>query len=84
MTQTQHQIPIEFADGTTSTVYRTGNNAAWICACGHPTPLLGYSDAIDADGDASSIVCPADGCGRRYRVVAPGLKQVPTHVAELR
>ncbi|MDB2687606.1 hypothetical protein N9Y42_10390 [Mariniblastus sp.] len=84
MPQTQHEIPIQFADGTTSTVHRTGNNAAWICACNNPTPILGYSDLVDADGDTSVVICPAEGCGRRYRVAAPGIKQVPTHVIEIR
>jgi len=83
MTQQQHLIRVEFSDGSASTAHRTGNNAAWICACRSPIPILGYSDTIDAESENSIVVCPSPECGRRYRVVAPGTMQIPTRVAEI-
>lgn len=79
--QKQHQIPLRFFDGREGRAARTGNNAAWLCACGSDIPLVGYSDAVDSER-ASSIVACTD-CARTYRVVAPGLKQVPTEVREV-
>lgn len=79
--QAQHEIPLRSADGIARIAVRTGNNAAWLCSCGRDRPLLGYSDSSDSPRVASVIFCPE--CDRRYRVVAPGLKQVPTHVEEL-
>jgi len=81
--QAQHEITVEFLDGSERTCIRTGNNAAWHCQCGRPLPLIGYSDAIDSENQSSLVICPQPGCNKRYRVVAPGLKQVPTHVQEV-
>ena len=79
--QKQHQIPLRFLDGREGHATRTGNNAAWLCSCGSNTPLVGYSDAIDAGRESSLVAC--NDCGRTYRVSAPGLKQVPTEVREV-
>lgn len=79
--QKQQQIPLRFLDGREGHATRTGNNAAWLCACGSDIPLIGYSDAADS-GRMSSIVACA-GCGRAYQVAAPRLKQVPTEVLEV-
>lgn len=81
MSQEQHEVQVRFVDGTIARATRTGNNAAWMCACGRREPLLGYSDSATDPKHYSSIQCP--GCGRVYRVVAAGLKQVPSHVQEL-
>jgi hypothetical protein len=79
--QEQHQIPLRFLDGREGHATRTGNNAAWLCACDSDMPLVGYSDAVDS-GRVSSLVACTD-CGRTYRVSAPGLKKVPTEVREV-
>lgn len=79
--QQQHQIPLHFLDGREGRAARTGNNAAWLCACGSDIPLVGYSDAADSDRVSSLIPCRE--CGRMYRVSAPGLKKVPTEVREV-
>ena len=79
--QEQHDIAVQFIDGTQAESVRTGNNAAWACKCGRKKPLIGYSDEIDSPRDYSKVECPS--CGRLYRVVALGLKQVPTHVQEI-
>ncbi len=81
--QAQHEIKVRFLDGTEQTGVRTGNNAAWHCQCGRPLPLIGYSDRIDSSNQNSLIVCPKSRCGKRFRVVAPGLKKVPTFVQEV-
>lgn len=60
---------------------RTGNNAAWLCQCERQLPLVGYSDDLNTQLGFSRVGCPD--CGRVYRVVAPGLKQVPTEVREI-
>ena len=79
--QKQHQIPLRFLDGREGRATRTGNNAAWLCACGSDVPLVGYSDEVDSGRAYSLVSC--NGCGRTYRVAAPGLKQVPTEVREV-
>jgi hypothetical protein len=79
--QAQHDIPLRFADGTEGVAVRTGNTAAWLCVCPRKWPLLGYSDSVSSERPESVVRCPD--CARKYRVVAPGLKQVPTHVQEL-
>jgi hypothetical protein len=81
--QAQHTIKVHFLDGSECPCVRTGNNAAWHCACDRGLPLIGYSDAADSTDQNSLIICPEPGCGRHYRVVAPGLKQVPTRVQEV-
>ena len=79
--QAQHDIPLRFADGAEGVAVRTGNNAAWLCVCPRKWPLLGYSDAVTSEHAYSIVRCPD--CGRKYRVVALGLKEVPTHVQEI-
>ena len=79
--QAQHEIPLRFADGAEGMAVRTGNNAAWLCVCPRHLPLIGYSDAVTSERAYSVIRCPD--CRRKYRVVAPGLKNVPTHVQEI-
>ena len=81
MTQAQHEIPLVFKDGSKAAAVRTGNNAAWICACGRLLPLLGYSATLDSSSAASVVACPD--CDRRYRVVATAARGVPTEVREL-
>lgn len=79
--QEQHDIMVRFLDGTHADCARTGNNAAWACPCGRKRPLVGYSDEVSSPKDFSRVVCPD--CKRAYRVVAPGIKQAPTHVEEV-
>ena len=81
--QAQHGITVHFLDGSQRPCVRTGNNAAWHCVCGRATALIGYSDAVVSTDPNSLIICPEGGCDRRYRVVAPGLKKVPTPVQEV-
>lgn len=82
MSQQQLNVSLAFADGTVGNATATGNNAAWMCRCGkRKGPLLGYSAALDDHSAAAEITC--DGCGRRYLVVAPGIKQRVERVVEL-
>lgn len=78
--QTQHEIPLRFSDGTEGVAVRTGDHAAWFCVCTRRWPLIGHSDAV-AGNPASIVRCP--NCARKYRVVARGLRDVPTHVQEM-
>ena len=79
--QVQHDIPLRFADDTEGVAVRTGTYAAWLCVCLRRSPLLGYSDDVASERADSIVRCPD--CRRTYRVVGPGLKEVPTHVQEL-
>jgi hypothetical protein len=81
MSQAQHEIPLYWASGHEGRAARTGDNAAWACLCGREQPLLGYSDRSDSASSASLVVCPD--CGRRFRVVSPTARGVPSHVQEL-
>jgi len=71
MPQEQYSIPVRLLDGKTLAATRTGNNAAWLCACSRATPLVGYSDEIRSPREYSVVSCPD--CRRSYRVVGPGL-----------
>jgi hypothetical protein len=79
--QEQHDIVVHFLDGIQADCARTGNNAAWLCQCGRQRPLVGYSDELNSPRDYSRVVCPD--CNRVFRVIATGLKKVPTHVQEI-
>ena len=79
--QAQQRIPVRFKHGQSAEGVRTGNNAAWLCSCARPLPLIGYSDEIDSDKDYSRVICPD--CHRVFWVVAESLKKAPTHVAEV-
>jgi hypothetical protein len=80
MGQQQHDVPLQFADGSTATAVRTGNNAAWNCKCGADRPLIGYSDVEDTAYESSLVECRS--CKRKYLVVAAEKRKAPTHVTE--
>lgn len=75
MSQVQNIVAVELKDGSRSRAIATGNNAAWICACGRPEPLLGRTGAITAASLGTRVDCP--NCGRKYFVVAKGKTQGP-------
>jgi len=81
MPQVQTELFITFLDGHQAVAAATGNNAAWLCLCHRPIPLLGYSDSEEPVSVASIVQCPK--CERRYRVIAPSLKKVPTKIVEI-
>jgi len=82
MPQVQTEIFITYLDGHQAVAGSTGNNAAWLCVCHRPIPLVGYSDSEEPVSPASIVECPK--CARRYRVIAPALKKVPTRILEIR
>ncbi len=73
MPQKQKIVAVQFKDGKKSKAIATGNNAAWICACGRVDPLLGRSGAIKGVSDGFRIDCPD--CARKYFVVPDGKDQ---------
>lgn len=79
--QKQQDILVHFLDGAIDNCIRTGNNAAWRCQCPRYQPLIGYSDELNSPRNYSRVICP--NCGRIFRVVASGLRRVPTHVKEV-
>ena len=81
MPQAQTEISITFLDGHQAIAAATGNNAAWLCLCHRPIPLVGYSDSEEQVSAVSIVECPK--CNRRYRVLAPSLKKVPTKIVEI-
>jgi hypothetical protein len=44
-----------------------GNNAAWICRCGDPLPLLARSSVF---GRPCYVECPT--CASRYKLIGKG------------
>lgn len=65
MPQTLRNIPLQLSDGPACEAVAVGNNAAWLCPCGRPLPLLGRTH--DRPGEAPAnyrVVCP--GCNRQY------------------
>src|SRR2546426_250342 len=69
-------IPVNFLDGSTSQARAEGNNAAWICQCSAPIPLLGR---CFPPAHPPETVC--SDCGRRYAIQMS--EKRPTSVAEL-
>ena len=57
------EIPVRFRDGRIGTARATGNNAAWLCPCNDPLPLLATSFP-----PSSHTVCPNAHCRKRYRL----------------
>ena len=65
MPQTLRNIPLQLKDGAAREAVAVGNNAAWLCPCGRPLPLLGRTH--DRPGEAPAnyrVVCPS--CNRQY------------------
>ena len=60
MPQSQKVVDVELRGGARSKAIATGSNAAWICSCGRPEPLLGRPGV-------STIDCPQ--CHRKYYVL---------------
>jgi len=65
------EVPVEFKDGTKGIGRANGNNAAWLCVCGDPLPLLGRTVVF---GKPSETSCPS--CTRRFRVQKPKAKPI--------
>lgn len=58
------------ANGRDLIAIRTGNNAAWLCACKYKYPLVGRSGFLS--GPSLSFVVQCEGCGKCYFVVPEG------------
>jgi hypothetical protein len=71
------EIQVAFTDGTVGPGRATGNNAAWMCACDDPIPLLGTLFPPN-----SQTVCPT--CNRRYTLDAGanGVTEVASSVGK--
>ena len=67
MPQIMRSIPLQLRDGPARGAVAVGNNAAWLCPCGHLMPLLGRTH--DSPGEAPANYCViCHGCGRAYVV----------------
>ena len=73
MTQAQNIVAVEMLDGAKSKAIATGNNAAWICVCGRPEPLLGRTGSLKGVSEGSRVDCPK--CQRKYFVAPAGKDQ---------
>ena len=80
--QEQEPVPLEVseatkvearANGRDLIAIRTGNNAAWLCACKYNYPLVGRSGFLS--GPSLSFVVQCEGCGKCYFVVPEGHDQ---------
>lgn len=57
-------IDVVFLDGSKASARAEGNNAAWMCRCGDPVPLVGR--CYFQFGHDCHTICPS--CERRYVV----------------
>lgn len=60
MPQTLRNIPLQLKDGAAREAVAVGNNAAWLCPCGQPLPLLGRTH--DRPSEAPTILRRAEPC----------------------
>jgi len=67
--QTQRIVSVHLLDGSLKDATATGNNAAWLCCCGRPTPLLGRTGKMTVS-QGYIVTCPH--CERFYFVVPDG------------
>jgi hypothetical protein len=67
MAQEQRIVPLVLFRREPERAVATGNNAAWICICRRPMPLIGRSGPAKGVTEKSTVYCPD--CGRRYFVV---------------
>ena len=58
MSQKQKEIEVKLKDGSIRKGIATGNNAAWICVCGLPDPLLGRSGFSKGVSEGFRVDCP--------------------------
>ncbi len=58
------EIPVRFLVGHQGSARAEGNNAAWLCACGDPLPLVGR--CYFQFGHECHTICPS--CNRTFRV----------------
>jgi len=58
-------IPVSYKNGQGGTARAEGNNAAWICACQNPIPLVGR--CYFQFGHDCHTICPD--CNKHYRVL---------------
>ena len=73
MPQAQNVVEIELKGGGRSRGIATGNNAAWICACGREEPLLGRTGLLSGPSEGTRVLCPD--CDRKYFVAPNGKDQ---------
>jgi hypothetical protein len=67
MPQQQRNIPLYLLNGELRAAIATGNNAAWLCCCERPVPLIGCSGSVKGVSEKTRVQCPD--CGRSYFVV---------------
>ena len=67
VSQQQHTVRLVLSDGSEREATATGNNAAWLCACGRKLPLIGRTGRKAHPTDAFRVICPD--CSRQYHVV---------------
>ena len=73
MPQPRNMVSLVFLNSPQSQAATTGNNAAWLCACGFAEPLIGRSGAVAGSTANTEVVCP--GCKRRFFVAPNGYDQ---------
>ncbi len=61
--------PVIYRSGRRGKATTNGNNAAWLCKCSWPQPLIGRSHIF---GDPRVLVeCPNPSCKRIFQVCKP-------------
>jgi hypothetical protein len=68
--QLQRTISVLFLDGSKKNAVATGNNAAWVCSCPNPLPLIGRSGKYNSITNGYVVLCPC--CERSYYVLPEG------------
>lgn len=72
MPQAQNIVPLILNGPPNGTAIATGNNASWLCPCGHAAPLIGRSGLAAGVTPALRVDCPGPGCPRQFFVVPDG------------
>jgi CheY-like chemotaxis protein len=68
-------LEVKFGDGGTGVGRSAWINAAWICKCNDPAPLIGRCVAAGP----SEVICPT--CGRKFQIL-PGEDHSPSLIRE--
>jgi hypothetical protein len=75
MPQKQRIVDVELISGKKLKGIATGNNAAWLCACGRKIPLMGRTGLEDRLADGFRVACPD--CACNYSVIPDGKDMGP-------
>lgn len=74
----QNPIPLIWLDGYQGQAVQVGNNASWMCRCGHVLSSPSWEHFGKAP---ATLDCPT--CGKKWALDSPAVNKAPTAVREL-